>query len=668
MLTFRLADVVRFLCLIILTTALATAPGGPVKAGEQIARGAAESWTELVDLPTLDPALAKKVKNGIANLLSDYQVRHRIDGYEAFFRQAYAIKDRSGLEEGATISFNFNPAIGDVTMNRIAVIRDGKVVDQLDSASFDIARRELSAESGIFNGALTVYIRLKDVRVGDVIDHARTVRYKPVIAPHLFTDYSYAAVAQPYALVRSKVIWPSNVKMAIKTRNTTIEPVIRNDGDMTVYSWESRNAEPVKLEDNVPSDEEPFPSIQFSTAASWQDIVDVVLPHYSLEVPLPDTFRRRLDDIKTRYARRDERMIEAMRIVQDDIRYVSLAMGNGSYIPRPPIEVIDSGFGDCKDKALLLAVSLRYLGIEAETALTDIDAGLGLPLYLPSLNAFDHVIVRARIGSATYWIDATNYLQGGRAENLVMPDLKYALPLVAKNARLVKLPMRIVMEPNRFVDERFVFPTLEGDPLTLSVVTTYSGAEADDMRIRALARSEAALSQDYLDYYSKFYPGIEASCPVSTQDDRDANTLIIIECYRLPAEALTEDALIENFPLHADIGVDSLPNPMAQGRRNSVWLGSPTFRKHRVSVMRLKARFKGPDRSVNDVTPFSIFDIDWRSTDTSFEQTWSFGVFAERIPSSVIGQYKKFIKRAAANTQWEYNFAHVQGEDDGEDE
>ncbi len=117
-------------------------------------------------------------------------------------------------------------------------------------------------------------------------------------------------------------------------------------------------------------------------------------------------------------------MIQAMRLVQDEIRYVSLSMGRGSYIPRDPATVLRSGFGDCKDKALLLASRLCRLGVPAEVALADLDQGRALDQHLPALGDFDHAIVKATIGSRTYWLDATNYLQGGKAYNFVAARLR----------------------------------------------------------------------------------------------------------------------------------------------------------------------------------------------------------------------------------------------------
>lgn len=171
-----------------------------------------------------------------------------------------------------------------------------------------------------------------------------------------------------------------------------------------------------------------------------------------------------------------------MQLVQDEIRYVSLSIGAGSYIPRRPEIVVASGFGDCKDKALLLVSALRRLGIKADAALTDLDNGKGLYQRLPALGAFDHVIVKATIGDHVYWLDATDHLQGGTAENLVVPDYGYALPLVKAGAALEKITRPEPLEPTISVNEHIAFPARDRSALTMTVTTIYRNADADGMR------------------------------------------------------------------------------------------------------------------------------------------------------------------------------------------
>ena len=631
-------------------------------ADAEIHKGSPGGWIDRVELPRPDPRFDSQIKNGISNLLSEYQIRKRPGGIEAFDRYAYKIVDRTGLERGAAISIEFDPATSEVTMNWLNIIRDGVVIDRLPGATFDVFRREKDAEKGLFDGWLTAYVNVDDVRVGDIIDYGKTTVRTPIVGADLFFHSVALAWGEPIALIRERVIWPTTEPLKIRQIRTDLQPDIKADGAMTAYLWQSANPAPVKPEENLPADFLTYPSVQMSSTSNWQDVVDAVLPYYRLDQELPAEFASKLDDIATRYAKPEDRMIEAMRLVQDTIRYVSLSMGRGSYIPRSPDVVVKSGFGDCKDKALLLASSLRRLGIQADPALTDLDDGFALGDILPTIRAFDHVIVKAIIGSQTYWIDATNYLQGGRAENLVPPDYGFALPIVADNAQMERIERKELFQPTTFVSEAFDFPKLKGEPLNLTVSTTYRDADADSMRYRLVSQSATKLADDYLQYYNRQYPGMTSLATLSTNDDRDRNVVTIVESYELPAEALDTDDLVTNFPLKADVGISNLPAPDMVGRIGPVWLGSPIFKRHQCIVRNLKAQFVGPEKSNDVITPYVAFKARWSSTPTEFQVDWYLKTIGDRVPAKNIGAYLRSRKKMSDNSGWNYNFAYAEPE------
>lgn len=632
----------------------------PALAGGEVHKGDPAGWVDRIDLPKADPLFDSQVRNGVSNLLSDYQTRNRPDGSETFDRYAYRIVDRSGLERGAAISFEFDPATSEVTMNWLRIIRDGVVIDRLPDASFDVFRREKDAEKGLFDGWLTAYLNIDDVRVGDIIDYGKTTVRTPIVGANLFFRSVSVAWDEPIALIREKVTWPTAEPLKIRQLRTDIRPDIKTDGALTTYLWQSADPTPVLSEDNLPADFPAYPAVEISSTDKWQDIVDPLLPYYRLDQRLPDDFAAKLDDIAARFARPEDRMIEAMRLVQDNIRYVSLSMGRGSYVPRSPDVVVRSGFGDCKDKALLLATSLRRLGIRADSALTDLDDGLALGDVLPTVRAFDHVIVKAVIGSQTYWIDATNYLQGGRAENLVAPDYGFALPIVANDAKMERMERKELFQPTTFVSEAFDFPRREGEPLTLTVTTTYRGGDADVMRYKLVSQSVSKLANDYLQYYNRQYPGMTSVAPLVTHDSRDENFVMVTESYQLPADALDEDDLAKNFPLKADVGIGNLPEPDMVGRVGPVWLGGPAFRRHQCIVRNLKAQFVGPEKPDDVITPYVAFKARWSSTPTEFQVDWFLKTIGDKVPARDIGAYLKSRRKMSGNSSWDYNFAYAE--------
>jgi transglutaminase-like putative cysteine protease len=78
--------------------------------------------------------------------------------------------------------------------------------------------------------------------------------------------------------------------------------------------------------------------------------------------------------------------------VQNDIRYVAIEIGVGGYQPHPAASIFSSRYGDCKDKATLLAAMLHEIGIEPYYVLVNTRRGVISPDYPPGIN-FNHAIL-----------------------------------------------------------------------------------------------------------------------------------------------------------------------------------------------------------------------------------------------------------------------------------
>jgi transglutaminase-like putative cysteine protease len=628
----------------------------PARSDDTVLKGPAESWVKLVDIPAADAGRSNQIKNGVSWLLSDDQFIHRATGYAEFSRYVYKIVDRPGLEQGASLNLQFDPSRHRVTLNHLRIIRDGIVLDRLADTKFDIFRQEKDAEKGVFDGWLTAHANIDDVRIGDVIDYGTTYEITPLVGKDLFFTSFATMWDEPVALLRTSITWPAEQPLEIKPRGTELKPSISSSGSDTVYLWEIPNPKPAKVEDNLPVEYPAWGSIDVSSTDDWQRVVDAVAPYYKPATTFPPAFSAKLDDIALKHPVPADRMIQAMRLVQDEIRYVSLSIGAGSYIPRDPATVIASGFGDCKDKALLLASALTRLGITAEVALADLDKGNAVDQHLPALRNFDHAIVKATIGAKTYWLDGTNYLQGGKARNFVQPDYGFVLPL-SGNGGLEKMPVQKLANPSTQVAEQFDFPKRAGDPLLLEVISIYQGGEADWMRQKLAGQSLSEISNTYLQYYSKQYPGMRSTADLKIIDRRDDNTISVKESYELPADALAANDLAKHFPIKADLG-STLPTPTMVGRIGPVSLGTPFYKNYSIVVRNLKARFSG-EQLKDVVTPYVSLKTSWSNTQTEFRADWDFQTFATAVPASQIVDYLKSVDQISDSFYWTYDFTYA---------
>ena len=633
-------------------------PRAAARADTQVHKAPNESWVEVAGIPELDPARTVEIRNGTAYLLMDTQTRHRSNGFSMSQRMVYRVTDRSGLENAARLSFDFDPTRERLIVNRVTIIRNNVHIDKLGEARFEVFRQETDAERGVFDGRLTAHAELSDVRVGDIVDYSTTRETTPTVAKDLFFSRFYTEWSDPIGYVREKIIWPANEPLYIRAVETDMKPGVTTAGGETTYLWEATNLSPTRSQTNLPADVPNFGFVEVSSERDWQSIADALLPSYQPSQDLPADFEAKLVEIERRHSAPEDRLIATLRLIQDEIRYVSLSIGSGSYLPRRPETVLASGFGDCKDKALLLVSALRRLSIDAEVALTDIDEGYALNLNLPALQAFDHAIVKAKIGERVWWLDPTDYLQGGRAANIVPPTYGFALPLLSSGTVLEPLPKMQLAEPTKSMEERFAFPAQDGEPLVLTVETIYRDADADTIRRKLAYTSKTKLTDDYVQYYNQRYPGIESTALLEAVDDRDQNVLKTREAYKLPFEALHANDLAKKFPLRSDLGIGGMPTPTSVGRTGPIFLGLPTYNTHKVIVTNLKARFDPPvDPDV--FNPHFLLKLNVSSVPGEMQLQWHFRTVAERVAIKAVAPYLRAIEDSIDKSEWQYDFTYA---------
>jgi transglutaminase-like putative cysteine protease len=160
-----------------------------------------------------------------------------------------------------------------------------------------------------------------------------------------------------------------------------------------------------------------------------------------------------------------DRLDRLLDFVESEIRNVGVELREGWYLPDSPSTVLARGWGDCKDKALLLARLLEAAGIEAYPALIDSRPGGHFDPAFPRLSAFDHLIVAVAERSLG---------DGGGEQGWVFLDP--TLPV--SDGR----PLR----PR--VEGRYALVLRDGDRSSLEIVTALRDSNApsgDDRRERA---------------------------------------------------------------------------------------------------------------------------------------------------------------------------------------
>src|SRR5271165_1476534 len=92
-----------------------------------------------------------------------------------------------------------------------------------------------------------------------------------------------------------------------------------------------------------------------------------------------------------------EKMRAVATFVQNDIRYVAIELGIGGWQPHPAAEVFVHRYGDCKDKATLMASMLHEIGVDSYYVLINAERGAVTPETPAHVGGFNHAILAIKV-------------------------------------------------------------------------------------------------------------------------------------------------------------------------------------------------------------------------------------------------------------------------------
>jgi len=575
-------------------------------------------WIEPIDAPEIRQERLPYVTNGVVYQLADTQINWRPDGYEFYYHYTYKITDRAGLEQASKLSQEFDPADTELAFNFIELLREGKTEDRLTDATITTLRQEDGLATDIIDGNVTALVVLDDIRVGDTINYAVSGRVTSKLWPGHFFDGIQMGWTVPVGESRYRIIWPSDKPLYIKNFLTDIKPGVVEQNGQKIYSWLAADPDPIPGEEGTPAWVQSWPKVTVSSMDKWTDVQAWAKPYYDTDDQLPKEFDRKVKAIKKKWRKPKDRLTEALRLVQDNIRYVGIEIGPGSHVPRQPAEVVRRGYGDCKDKSVLLVAVLDKLGIKAWPALVDSNEGPGLPTLLPSPYAFNHAIVKVKIKDQIFWLDPTLSHQGGRGDTLVQPDYGYGLPIGSKNNGLEQIEIQTPERPTLHVQEAYLLPQSGDTAMELTVTATYNGSEADNQRKSNASQSLEELQRSYLDYYQGKYDGIKVVSPLAVTDDLDANKIVISGIFNIPSGNDETADVLKKMPLTAWAVRGLFYQPNQKVRRTNLLLPNALNRSHSIRI-KMPGHRPAPSTSSEDTIETGAFNRTFRvEKDTMF--------------------------------------------------
>jgi transglutaminase-like putative cysteine protease len=483
------------------------------------------------------------------------------------------VDDASALAEIGQLTLEFNPQFERLLLHRILIVRGTRTIDHTRTAPVRFLQREPKLEEGIYSGVITASIVLPGVRAGDTLQVVSSVVGEN---PALGTRYAERLAwdqPHPIALRRVTLVGPAQQQIAWRwlggAGGDGPQPTESVEAGVRRLRFEARNLAAASSEPMMPPQVQPMRQLQFSEYANWNEVAHWALALFPADAPLPDDMAPLMARLRA-LPDPQEQASQALQWVQREIRHWSATTGEHALRPQAPAAVVQRGYGDCKDKALLLVSMLRGLGIDARPTLVTATHHVDPASSLPAPGVFDHAIVQARVGGREYYLDPTRQGQTGLLSRMGQRfEGAAVLPVDAGTHDLV-----IVRSPNR--EEIFRSQMREHLSLAsfdaegrLDVEIRWFGGNAETVRTSLQGMDAAELRHFASASYLQQYVGARLLGEPQVGDDRRLNQLTMKASFAVPRLAraagnvwavafapslgdaiVLPSRLVRRFPLH----------------------------------------------------------------------------------------------------------------------
>jgi transglutaminase-like putative cysteine protease len=597
----------------------------------------APSWL----LPT-HPDLTKtpdlrEISDGFYLLLFEHQQNVELhSSYEHRIRQ---IVSEAGIQSGSEVSVTYDPVYEKVHFHQLIIRRNGQVINKLQPARFKFIQQEEELSRFIYSGTFKAFILLEDVRKGDQIEYSYTLEGTNPVFGNKFSQAYYLAYSEPIFNFYISVLTSPSRTLHMKAFSGAQLPAEKTVNGMKVYEWDLKEAKAVKGQTNAPTWHNSYPFVHLSEYNSWKEVIDWGCQLNAIS-PIGPALKSRIADLKKEAGDNKELYIRnAIRFVQDDIRYMGIEMGEYSHRPNSPDKVFSQRFGDCKDKSLLLATILNANDIPACMAYVNTYDKQKISDYLPAPDLFNHAIVYTTFNGRALWVDPTISYQRGNLHDLTIPE--YGKGLIISPGRSGFENIHNVGKSSVKVTETFVLPGKEGVKGLLSVNTLFSGEEADNMRNTFATSSMKSQEEGFLNYYKKTYGNLKTDSALKVIDNDSSNEIRVLESYILERTWKPDSA--DNgrikFHVYADLLRNGLP-PADAGSSHDAPIAQryPSNLDYDI-ILEIPGNWPADDPDVHIKNDYYKFDYKTNSVDGKVILHYHYETFSDHIPVSFIDQY-----------------------------
>ncbi len=301
------------------------------------------------------------------------------------------------------------------------------VLDEAEIRVFDAAgkqtakykKKDMSTTAigeGLIDDGYVTYYYMPSVTYPVTVELKYEIKIKSTLS---IPDYRFISAGEAVIESHYTAKIPAGFNLRYKAKNTSIEPVIADDGKYKKYEWSVKNLAPVKYELGAVSTADMFPHInivldQFShygnpgKFTTWGSYGKWMNDLYTGLDVLPENRRQYFKDLVKDAQDDKEKIRRLYSYMQKNFRYVSIQLGIGGWKPFSAEFTDQKKYGDCKALSNYMKATLNAIGIKSHVVMIRAEYNSEpLDPSFPTDN-FNHAVLCVPLSKDSVWLECTS--------------------------------------------------------------------------------------------------------------------------------------------------------------------------------------------------------------------------------------------------------------------
>jgi len=237
-------------------------------------------WVNVLPQPSGTFEAAKDTKVGYR--IVDYQTKIEPTDQVTFRRFYKGLNNSQALEDEGTLGITFDPTYQKLDIHSINIIREGRIIDKITPKDFKLFRVETETDKLLYNGDVQFSYAVTDLRVGDGLDYS----YSLTGRNPAFKDSYFLRQSQQYSVpvetFQRRVLIHQSLDVHTRAFNDGIIAKPKTAGRYKDYTVLKKDMTALIVDDDRPAWHYGFPTVEFSSFESWEDVGKTMEEYYRL--------------------------------------------------------------------------------------------------------------------------------------------------------------------------------------------------------------------------------------------------------------------------------------------------------------------------------------------------------------------------------------------------